>query len=80
MTLGVASRQRELFASTVGWYGFSSTTSRRLVNAHGQIQRIRTPITLAADSNIECRASQGVFEIDYKFVIAAAVKPQFEEP
>jgi hypothetical protein len=35
---------------------------RRLVNAHERFQRILTPITLAADSNIECRAFPGRFE------------------
>jgi len=49
-------------ATTVGWYRFSSTTSRRLVNAHGGLSPIETPITLAADSNIECRAFPARFE------------------
>jgi hypothetical protein len=51
-----------------------------MVNAHGHFLRIHTPITLAAGSNIECRTFPGVFEIHHKFVIAAAVKSQFEEP
>src|SRR6266404_8675583 len=68
----------ELLTITIVWQELSSTRTCLMVNAHGHFQRIRTPITLALAKNNECRGFQGVFEIDHKFVIAVAVKSQFE--
>jgi hypothetical protein len=78
--LGISSQRGELCGMTIAWDELSLNQNASHGKCSWTLLKDSAPVTLAAGQNNECRASQGVFEIDHKFVIAAAVKSHFEEP